>query len=141
MATASRSVSISRSVHCHDLSRRTLVELLAQRGEQASQKRSDRPRDRHRVRRIPRGTEAVERASGAMRRLASLGAVSEQSPGESTESTEETAAPAPASRPAPGVADEPVLPDRGSDDTDHGWGEPPDDDPDERLRREVPPHW
>jgi hypothetical protein len=40
------------------------------------------------------------------------------------------------------VPDEPVLPDRGTDDTDRGWGEPPDDDdPDERLRREVPPHW
>jgi hypothetical protein len=58
---------------------------------------------------------------------------------------EETTAPAPAEpRPpgAPGVPDEPVLPDRGADDTDQGWGEPPeDDDPDDRLRREVPPHW
>ena len=79
---------------------------------------------------------------GDRRRLASLGAVSEQAP---DEPTEETAAPAPdEQRPAgaAGVADEPILPDRGADDTDNGWGEPPeDDDPDDRLRREVPPHW
>lgn len=40
---------------------------------------------------------------------------------------------------------EPVVPDvptRSPDDQDTGWGEPPaDDDADERLRREVPPHW
>jgi hypothetical protein len=74
--------------------------------------------------------------------MASLGAVSEQAP---DEPTEKTAEPAPAdAQPAgaTGVPDEPVLPDRGADDTDHGWGEPPeDDDPDDRLRREVPPHW
>jgi hypothetical protein len=64
----------------------------------------------------------------------------------SDEPAEETTAPTAAEpRPAsaPGVPeDEPVLPDRGADDTDQGWGEPPeDDDPDDRLRREVPPHW
>ena len=40
------------------------------------------------------------------------------------------------------AGDDEVLPDQTSDDTDRGWGEPPeDDDPDDRLRREVPPHW
>ena len=81
-------------------------------------------------------------AGGDRRRLASLVAVSEQA---TDQPTEETAAPAPdEQRPAgaAGVADEPILPDRGADDTDNGWGEPPeDDDPDDRLRREVPPHW
>ena len=38
--------------------------------------------------------------------------------------------------------DEEVLPDQTSDDTDRGWGEHPDDeDDDERLIREKPPHW
>lgn len=119
---------ISRSVHRDTPSRPTLVELRAQPGEQPSQNGRINPADR--------GSQA---RSG---RLASLGGVSEQAP---DEATEETAAPSPAdARPAgvPGVPDEPVLPDRGADDTDRGWGEPSeDDDPDERLRRDVPPHW
>lgn len=42
----------------------------------------------------------------------------------------------------PTPSDEP-LPEQNTDDTDLGWGEPPDDeaDEDERLRREKPPHW
>jgi hypothetical protein len=34
----------------------------------------------------------------------------------------------------------PVLPQRGSDETDAGWGERPEPDDDERLREERPPH-
>ncbi len=36
-----------------------------------------------------------------------------------------------------------VLPEQTSDDTDLGWGDPPDDEAseDERLRREKPPHY
>jgi hypothetical protein len=37
--------------------------------------------------------------------------------------------------------DRPVLPDQTSDDTDHGWGDEPVLDDDERLRAELPPHW
>lgn len=41
-----------------------------------------------------------------------------------------------------GERDDAVLPDQTSDDTDRGWGEQPDDeDDDERLIREKPPHW
>ena len=39
---------------------------------------------------------------------------------------------------APSV--EPVLPDS-PDDSDVGWGARPDPDDDERLLRDVPPHW
>lgn len=35
----------------------------------------------------------------------------------------------------------PVVPVRSQDDTDVGWGEPPEPDDDERLYRERPPHW
>jgi hypothetical protein len=49
---------------------------------------------------------------------------------------DDPAGPPPAVRRA---ADEPVLP-RSSDESDRGWGDPDTDD-DERLRREVPPHW
>ena len=35
----------------------------------------------------------------------------------------------------------PVLPEQGKEDTDIGWGEQPEPDDDERLRRERPPHW
>ncbi|NLE70843.1 MAG: hypothetical protein GX609_01935 [Actinomycetales bacterium] len=42
--------------------------------------------------------------------------------------------------PARDPAAEPVLP-RSPDESDVGWGERPDSDDDERLRREVPPHW
>jgi hypothetical protein len=38
------------------------------------------------------------------------------------------------------VAAEPVLP-RSPDDSDVGWGGRADGDDDERLLREVPPHW
>ena len=55
----------------------------------------------------------------------------------------------------PETADEPVLPERSSDDSDRGWGERDvelagshggdgsdgSDDDDERLIREKPPHW
>lgn len=37
-------------------------------------------------------------------------------------------------------ADDPVLPRRSSDDSPEGWHEA-DDSNDERLRRDVPPHW
>lgn len=43
--------------------------------------------------------------------------------------------------------DDEVLPEQTSDDTDHGWGERPDElsedelSDDERLIREKPPHW
>jgi hypothetical protein len=35
----------------------------------------------------------------------------------------------------------PVLPAKSRDETDIGWGEPPEPDDEERLRRERPPHW
>jgi ribonuclease E len=35
----------------------------------------------------------------------------------------------------------PVLPQRGSDETDAGWGERPEPDDDDRLRQERPPHY
>jgi hypothetical protein len=34
-----------------------------------------------------------------------------------------------------------VLPAKSRDETDVGWGEPPEPDDEERLRRERPPHW
>jgi hypothetical protein len=37
--------------------------------------------------------------------------------------------------------DDPVLPERSRDDSDIGWGEPPEPDDDERLRQDRPPHW
>jgi|HubBroStandDraft_1064217.scaffolds.fasta_scaffold03427_6 hypothetical protein len=37
--------------------------------------------------------------------------------------------------------DTPALPLAGKDDTDTGWGGPPDSDDDDRLSRERPPHW
>lgn len=43
--------------------------------------------------------------------------------------------------PAPGTSEDPVLPDRSRDDSDVGWGDRPPGDDDDRLRREVPPHW
>ena len=44
------------------------------------------------------------------------------------------------SEPAGGDAD-PSL-DKSEDDTDHGWGERPDEaDDDERIAREKPPHY
>lgn len=37
--------------------------------------------------------------------------------------------------------DAPVVPERGADDSDVGWGAQPDPPDDERLLRERPPHW
>lgn len=34
-----------------------------------------------------------------------------------------------------------MLPAKSRDETDVGWGEPPEPDDEERLRRERPPHW
>lgn len=53
--------------------------------------------------------------------------------------------PDPPSRPAPRIArrrpsNRPLLPDVSSDEQDVGWGDRPEPDDDERLRREVPPH-
>jgi hypothetical protein len=47
--------------------------------------------------------------------------------------------PAPIDSPDPD--DQPVLPLPSLDDTDIGWGEQPEPDDDERLRRGRPPHW
>jgi hypothetical protein len=41
----------------------------------------------------------------------------------------------------PAADEKPVLPAKSRDETDVGWGEPPDPDDEERLRRERPPHW
>ena len=38
-------------------------------------------------------------------------------------------------------ADPPVLPDRADGDRDVAWGDRRERDPDERLTREIPPHW
>ena len=43
-------------------------------------------------------------------------------------------------RRAGGTDDEPVLPTRAAEDTGHAWGEADEDD-DERITRERPPHW
>jgi hypothetical protein len=40
-----------------------------------------------------------------------------------------------------GPDDEPVLPAQSEEETGIGWGEAPEPDDDERLRRERPPHW
>jgi hypothetical protein len=42
---------------------------------------------------------------------------------------------------APRPDDRPVLAQPSRDETDVGWGEPPQPDDDERLREERPPHW
>jgi hypothetical protein len=34
-----------------------------------------------------------------------------------------------------------MAPDESGDDSDLGWGDQPDPDDDERLRRDRPPHW
>ncbi len=49
----------------------------------------------------------------------------------------------PAQRPAPRrpvIDDAPLIPDRSADDSDTGWGDGSDSN-DDRLRRDVPPHW
>jgi hypothetical protein len=51
-------------------------------------------------------------------------------------------APKPANVPQlAGPDDKPVLLMRSQEDTDVGWGERPESDDDERLRRDRPPHW
>jgi hypothetical protein len=40
-----------------------------------------------------------------------------------------------------GQDDAPVLPAQSREDTDVGWGEHPEPDDEERLRRDRPPHW
>jgi hypothetical protein len=48
----------------------------------------------------------------------------------------------PASAGPPAAPDHrPVLPQRSSDETDAAWGEWPEPDDDERLRRDRPPHY
>jgi hypothetical protein len=37
--------------------------------------------------------------------------------------------------------DKPVLPVKGQEDTDTGWGEQPEPDDEDRLQRDRPPHW
>ncbi|HEY0186907.1 MAG TPA: hypothetical protein VGC67_05420 [Cellulomonas sp.] len=39
------------------------------------------------------------------------------------------------------VDDTPLIPDRSADDSDTGWGEQGTGSNDERLLRDVPPHW
>jgi hypothetical protein len=47
--------------------------------------------------------------------------------------------------PSPGPPDDPddrpVLPQRGRDETDAGWGDRAEPDDDERLRQDRPPHY
>ena len=47
----------------------------------------------------------------------------------------------PSSARRPDPDDPPVLPVQSRDDTDVGWGDRPEADDDERLRRDRPPHW
>ncbi len=49
------------------------------------------------------------------------------------------AAPQPGPR-RPVIDDAPLIPDRSADDSDTGWGDGSDSN-DDRLRRDVPPHW
>lgn len=51
--------------------------------------------------------------------------------------TPEAVAPA---EPRARVDDSPLIPDRSADDSDVGWNDGSDSN-DERLRRDVPPHW
>ena len=46
-----------------------------------------------------------------------------------------------ASKPVQPTRSDPVLPARSEDETGIGWGEAPEPDDDERLRRDRPPHW
>jgi hypothetical protein len=41
----------------------------------------------------------------------------------------------------PDPDDKPVLPEQSEEETGTGWGEAPEPDDDERLRRDRPPHW
>nr|WP_195969340.1 hypothetical protein [Cellulomonas hominis] len=49
--------------------------------------------------------------------------------------------PEPTDRPRRPVDDAPVIPSRSADDSDTGWGDERADSNDDRLRRDVPPHW
>lgn len=49
--------------------------------------------------------------------------------------------PEPADRPHPVVDDAPLIPSRSADDSDSGWGDERTDSNDDRLLRDVPPHW
>jgi hypothetical protein len=42
---------------------------------------------------------------------------------------------------SPARDDSPALPLRSADETDTGWGDPPEPDDEERLRADRPPHW
>lgn len=46
-----------------------------------------------------------------------------------------------ATAPRRAVPDVPLIPTRSADDSDTGWGERADDANDDRLLRDVPPHW
>jgi hypothetical protein len=48
--------------------------------------------------------------------------------------------PVPPARNVP-ARSEPALPARSEEETGIGWGEAPEPDDDERLRRNRPPHW
>jgi hypothetical protein len=39
------------------------------------------------------------------------------------------------------VDDSPLIPGRSADDSDAGWGDDRSDSNDDRLLRDVPPHW
>ncbi|QZN87723.1 hypothetical protein [Cellulomonas sp. C5510] len=39
------------------------------------------------------------------------------------------------------VDDTPLIPGRSADDSDSGWGDDRSDSNDDRLLRDVPPHW
>lgn len=46
-----------------------------------------------------------------------------------------------ADTPRPPVDDTPLIPGRSADDSDSGWGDDRGDSNDDRLLRDVPPHW
>jgi hypothetical protein len=48
--------------------------------------------------------------------------------------------PTPGKPPLAPKDDAPLIPERSRDDSDAGWNDGPDSN-DERLRRDVPPHW
>jgi hypothetical protein len=66
----------------------------------------------------------------------------EQAPSEQAPPEQAPSERTPPERPRPPAPDRgPVLPQRGSDETDAGWGERPEPDDDDRLRQERPPHY
>ncbi len=58
----------------------------------------------------------------------------------SDDATSSDAPPAAQVRRRRATDDAPVIPERSADDSDLGWGDGPDSN-DDRLRRDVPPHW